>query len=50
MALPKLTKLELQIMEALWQAGACSVREIQDSFPEARRPRLYDRANDGLSP
>src|SRR2546421_11324733 len=35
---PKLTKLELQVMEALWQHGACSVREIQETFPEAGRP------------
>jgi predicted transcriptional regulator len=35
---PKLTKLELQVMEALWQKGACSVREIQETFPEATRP------------
>jgi BlaI family penicillinase repressor len=35
---PKLTKLELQIMEALWTAGACSVREIQEAFPAAKRP------------
>src|SRR5260370_1639546 len=38
MALPKLTKLELQIMETLWSKGACSVREIQEAFPESRRP------------
>jgi predicted transcriptional regulator len=38
MARPKLTKLELQIMEALWTSGPCSVREIQDAFPESRRP------------
>ena len=38
MALPKLTKLELQIMETLWSKGACSVREIQETFPESRRP------------
>ena len=35
---PKLSKLELQIMEALWTEGACSVREIQESFPEKDRP------------
>jgi BlaI family penicillinase repressor len=35
---PKLTKLELQVMEALWQKGACSVREIQETFPEEGRP------------
>src|ERR1700691_1091825 len=38
MALPKLTKLELQIMEALWSRGACSIREIQEAFPERGRP------------
>jgi predicted transcriptional regulator len=35
---PKLTKLELQVLEALWQRGACSVREIQETFPEPGRP------------
>jgi BlaI family penicillinase repressor len=35
---PKLTKLELQIMEILWNRGACSIREIQEAFPDARRP------------
>jgi len=35
---PKLTKLELQILEAFWQKGACSVREVQESFPETERP------------
>lgn len=34
----KLTKLEFQIMEALWTRGASSIREIQESFPEKRRP------------
>jgi predicted transcriptional regulator len=38
MPLPKLTKLELQIMEALWTRGACSVREIQEAFPATARP------------
>jgi BlaI family penicillinase repressor len=38
MALPKLSKLELQIMEALWSRGACSVREIHDAFPAKKRP------------
>ena len=36
--LPKLTKLELQIMEALWTRGQCSVREIQEAFPAKKRP------------
>jgi predicted transcriptional regulator len=35
---PKLTKLELQIMEALWSHGTASIREIQEAFPERRRP------------
>lgn len=38
MALPKLTRLEMQIMEALWTLGPCSVREIQATFPEKKRP------------
>jgi len=33
---PKLARLELQVMEALWQKGACSVREVQETFPEPR--------------
>jgi BlaI family transcriptional regulator, penicillinase repressor len=35
---PKLTKLELQIMNALWNQGVCSIREIQEAFPEKDRP------------
>lgn len=38
MTLPKLTKLELQIMEALWTRGEASIREIQESFTEKKRP------------
>jgi BlaI family transcriptional regulator, penicillinase repressor len=38
MSRPKLTKLELQIMDALWSRGPCSVREIQESFPAKKRP------------
>jgi predicted transcriptional regulator len=38
MAQPKLTKLELQIMEALWSGGNASIREIQEAFPEKDRP------------
>jgi BlaI family penicillinase repressor len=37
-ALPRLSKLELQIMDALWTRGASAIREIQESFPERRRP------------
>jgi predicted transcriptional regulator len=35
---PKLTKLELQIMEALWAREYASIREIQETFPEKSRP------------
>jgi predicted transcriptional regulator len=38
MTLPKLTRLELQIMEALWTRGEASIREIQENFPEKKRP------------
>ena len=38
MATPKLGKLELKIMEALWRLGPASVREVQESFPESDRP------------
>lgn len=36
MPLPKLTRLELQILEALWARGNASIREIQEAFPEPR--------------
>lgn len=38
MKAPRLTKLELQIMEALWSRGMCSIREIQEAFPVKGRP------------
>ena len=38
MTRPKLSKLELTIMEALWTKGPCSIREIHDSFPVRNRP------------
>ena len=38
MAVPKLTKLEMKVMEALWSTGPASVREIQESFPAKHRP------------
>src|SRR5438045_3331668 len=36
MARMPLTKLELQILEALWTHGKASIREIQEAFPEPR--------------
>ena len=47
MAYPKLSKLELQIMETLWNRGACSIREIQEAFPD-EEASLHHRANHGL--
>jgi predicted transcriptional regulator len=38
MSVPKLTRLEMQVMEALWSSGPASVREIQESFAEKERP------------
>jgi predicted transcriptional regulator len=32
----KFTRLELQILEALWAHGKASIREIQEAFPEPR--------------
>ena len=30
--------MEMQVLEALWHKGACSVREIQETFPQPGRP------------
>jgi BlaI family transcriptional regulator, penicillinase repressor len=38
MATPRLSKLELQIMETLWTRGESSIREIQEAFPDKKRP------------
>src|ERR1700730_15824455 len=38
MAQTKFTRLELQIMQALWDMGKASIREIQEAFPERDRP------------
>jgi BlaI family transcriptional regulator, penicillinase repressor len=35
---PKLSKLELRIMDTLWTQGASSVREIQEALPDKDRP------------
>src|SRR6185503_18623774 len=34
--LPRLARLEWQVLEALWAHGKASIREIQESFPEPR--------------
>ncbi len=38
MALPKLTKIELRIMDAMWRLGSASVRELQEALPAKHRP------------
>jgi BlaI family transcriptional regulator, penicillinase repressor len=34
----KLTKFELEIMEALWELGSGAIREIHEALPDKRRP------------
>jgi predicted transcriptional regulator len=34
----RLSQAELEVMEELWKRGRLSIREIQESFPEAARP------------
>jgi BlaI family transcriptional regulator, penicillinase repressor len=34
----RLTRLEIQIMETLWTRGEASIREMQEAFPEKKRP------------
>lgn len=44
MSQPKLSKLEFQIMEALWARGEASIREIQETLAKNRnskRPSAY---------
>jgi len=38
LASPRLTPLELQIMDVLWTRGPSAVREVQERFPEDGRP------------
>src|SRR5262249_30816384 len=37
MPLPKLTRMELRIMETLWTKGPSSIRELLEAFPESER-------------
>jgi BlaI family transcriptional regulator, penicillinase repressor len=34
----KLTRFEMEIMDALWDLGSASIREIHDRLPERKRP------------
>lgn len=38
MASVRLSRMELQIMEVLWKQGQASIREVQEAFPEKKRP------------
>jgi BlaI family transcriptional regulator, penicillinase repressor len=38
MSQPRLTRLELKVMEALWKHGPGSVRELQEALPAKVRP------------
>jgi predicted transcriptional regulator len=38
MARPRITRFELELMDQLWKLGTASVREVQESLPETRRP------------
>jgi BlaI family transcriptional regulator, penicillinase repressor len=38
MKFPKLTALELHILDSLWNRGQLSIREVQEAFPESKRP------------
>lgn len=38
MPLPRLSNLEMRILEALWAGGALSTREIHDTIPAKNRP------------
>jgi BlaI family transcriptional regulator, penicillinase repressor len=38
MTLPRLSNLEMRIMEALWTSGELSTREIHETFPAKNRP------------
>ena len=38
MTRPRLSKLELRIMEVFWDRGILSIREVQEAFPKKKRP------------
>lgn len=38
MALFRLSRLELSIMEAVWEHGPICIRDIQETFPAKKRP------------
>ena len=38
MAEARLSRLEIRIMETLWERGEASIREMQEAFPEKKQP------------
>ena len=50
MILVRFSRLEQGIIDALWERGAISIREIQESFPAKGRPALHDDPDHRLSP
>jgi predicted transcriptional regulator len=44
----RLPRFEMEMMEALWDLGSASIRDIHERLPEARRPAsgVYDCADD----
>ena len=38
MKAPRLSRLELQLMDILWRLGHAAVRKVQEAIPEKRRP------------
>src|ERR1700761_1003597 len=41
MAQPRLSRLELQIMETMWQHGRLAIREIQEHLPKGKKNLAY---------
>ena len=41
MTQPRLSRLELQIMETLWQHGRLAIREIQENLPKGKKSLAY---------
>jgi BlaI family penicillinase repressor len=45
---PKLSKLEMQIMETLWTCGEASIRDMLVAFPVKKRPGYTTVQNNGF--
>src|SRR5689334_15742151 len=38
MAIPRLSNLEMKVLEVLWEHGRCSLRDLQQKLPGKKRP------------